>query len=153
MFFKRILTVCFLFFTLNALSQSPDNEPKSIEITGIITDSVSKLPIEYSTISLFEEGSEKPVSGSISNAQGKFKLNVSKSGYYNMLVESIGFISYPIHHIDIDKGTIKNLGKILLVKKITSLQAVTVTQSQSSLRTKLTKWFSMLKKTSLLREV
>ena len=139
MFFKRILTVCFLFFTLNALSQTPDNEPKSIEITGLIIDSVSKLPIEYSTISLFEEGAEKPVSGSISNGQGKFKLNVSKSGYYNILVESIEYNSYPVHHIVIEKGSIKNLGRILLVKKITSLQAVTVTQSQKLIENKIDK--------------
>ena len=139
MHFNRILTVCFLLFSLHASSQSSANISSSGEITGTILDSVSKLPIEYSTISLFEEGNEKPLGGSITNTQGKFKLEVSKPGYFNILVESIGYISYTTHHLLIDKNSFKNLGKILLVKKVTSLQAVTITSSQKLIENKMDK--------------
>ncbi len=139
MHFNRTLTVCFLLFSLHASSQSSTNESSSGEITGTILDSVSKLPIEYSTISLFEEGNQKPLSGSITNTQGKFKLEVSKPGYFNILVESIGYIPYSAHHLLIDKNSFKNLGKILLAKKVTSLQAVTITSSQKLIENKMDK--------------
>jgi ferric enterobactin receptor len=139
MLFTRLLTVCFLLFTLSASSQSSNNDAPSREITGTILDSASKLPIEYSTISLFEEGIEKPVSGTISNGQGKFKLEVYKAGYFSILVESIGYVSYSARHILLDKVGFKNLGKILLIKKITSLQAVTVIQSQKLIENKIDK--------------
>ncbi len=139
MHFNRTLTVCFLFFSLHASSQPSTNESSSGEITGTILDSVSKLPIEYSTISLFEEGNQKPLTGSITNTQGKFKLEVSKPGYFNILVESIGYTPYSAHHLLIDKNSFKNLGKILMAKKVTSLQAVTITSSQKLIENKMDK--------------
>src|SRR5580693_4326315 len=139
MLFNRLLTVCFLLFALRASSQSSVNESFPGGISGTVLDSVSKQPIEYSTVSLFEEGNAKPVNGSLSNEQGKFKLGMNNTGYYDILVESIGYTSYSVHHMLIDKSSFKNLGKILLVKKIANLQAVTITQSQNLIENKIDK--------------
>src|SRR5580693_782806 len=139
MLFNRLLTVCFLLFALRASSQSSVNESFPGGISGTVLDSVSKQPIEYSTVSLFEEGNAKPVNGSLSNEQGKFKLGMNNTGYYDILVESIGYTSYSVHHMLIDKSSFKNLGKILLVKKIANLQAVTVTQSQKLIENRIDK--------------
>ena len=139
MLFNRLLFVFFLFFTLRASSQSSANEPLTGEISGTVLDSVSKQPIEYSTISLFEEGATKAINGSLSNKQGRFKLELMKNGYFDILVESIGYTTYTVHHILIDKNTSKNLGKILLEKNITNLQAVTITQSQNLIENKIDK--------------
>jgi ferric enterobactin receptor len=139
MFFNRLLTVFFLVLALRASSQSPVNESFPGGISGIVLDSLSKQPIEYSTISLFEDGITKAVNGSLSNAQGKFKLGLEKTGYFDILVESIGYVPFSIHHILIDKSSFKNLGKIFLAKKITNLQAVTITQSQKLIENKIDK--------------
>ena len=139
MLFNRLLTICFLFFTIRASSQSTASESLSGEISGTVLDSVSRQPIEYSTISLFEEGVTRAINGSLSNGQGKFKLEINKTGYFDILVESIGYNSFSIHHILIDKRSSKNLGKILLGKKITNLQAVTITQSQNLIENKIDK--------------
>ena len=123
MLFNRLLTVCFLLFALRASSQSPANESFPGGISGTVLDSVSKQPIEYSTISLFEEGVAKAVNGSLSNAQGKFKLGISQNGYFDILVESIGYNSYSFHHILVDKNNFKNLGKIFLAKNSVPLNS------------------------------
>jgi ferric enterobactin receptor len=136
---KRAVTACFLLFSLRSLAQSPLNESAPGSLTGIILDSASKQPVEYAAISLYEDGNKKVINGVVSNSQGKFKLEVNKTGYFNILVESIGYLPVTLSRILIDRNAYKKLDKILLSKKITSLENVTVVAPQKLIENKIDK--------------
>jgi ferric enterobactin receptor len=136
---KPILIAFLLLCCLRSISQLPANEPAEGILSGLILDSATQQPIEYATISLYEEGIQKAINGAISNAQGRFKLEVSKSGFYNILVESIGYQAYSSNHFLIDKVSHKYPEKFLLRKKTTRLQDVTVIGSQKLIENKIDK--------------
>ena len=133
------MTACFLLFSIRSLSQSPINESAPGSLSGVILDSATKQPVEYAAISLYEDGNKKVINGAVSNSQGKFKLEVNKTGYFNILVESIGYLPFTISRVLIDKNAYKKLDKILLSKKITSLENVTVVAPQKLIENKIDK--------------
>ena len=136
---KAVLT-CFLSFCfLYSLSQVPAQETTSTTLTGVILDSSSRLPIEYATISLFKDGDTKSVNGALTNAQGKFKMEVIQTGLFDLLVESIGYLPFTLKGIKIDINTHKSLEKIYLGKKITRLADVTVIAPQNLIENKIDK--------------
>jgi len=119
---KFLLTFFSLTLSFYSIAQSPGPEAASSTLSGVILDSATRQPVEYATISLFKEGSSKTVNGALSNAQGKFKMEVSQTGSFNLLVESIGYLPYKLYEIRIDKYARQTLEKIYLRKKITELQ-------------------------------
>src|SRR5450631_1386698 len=127
---KFILPAFFLLFSLKSISQSLTTGPIQVSLSGIILDSTTLQPIEYATISLFEVGNKKAIYGALTDTQGKFTLELAKTGVFNILVESIGYQSYSISKLPIDKSHTKILEKIYLTKKNTMLQSVTVVGSQ-----------------------
>jgi len=136
---KSVLTCLLLLPSLFSISQSPANESAPLSIAGQVLDSASQQPIEYATISLFQQGSPKAVNGAISSAKGVFKLEGLKSGFYDLLVESIGYMPYSAKNILVDKKNARLLDKILLSKKVTTLQGVTVIASQNLIENKIDK--------------
>jgi ferric enterobactin receptor len=136
---KCALIFCLLLIYLRSVSQSKNNDGAPSALTGIVLDSASLLPIEYATVSILEDGSKKAVSGAISDKQGRFKFEVTKTGNFTALVESIGYMSHSIKNILLDKNGHKNLGKIFLQKKITNLQGVTVIASQKLIENRIDK--------------
>ena len=136
---KSILPVFLLLFSLPSIAQLPANESLQVSLSGIILDSATRQPVEYVTISLFEVGNQKAISGTITNAQGKFTLEIPKTGSYDVLVESIGYLPYSYKNLLIEKNINKFPGKIYLRKKTTQLQSVTVMGSQKLLENKIDK--------------
>jgi ferric enterobactin receptor len=136
---KFILPAFFLLFSLKSISQSLTTGPIQVSLSGIILDSTTLQPIEYATISLFEVGNKKAIYGALTDTQGKFTLELAKTGVFNILVESIGYQSYSISKLPIDKSHTKILEKIYLTKKNTMLQSVTVVGSQKLIENKIDK--------------
>ena len=136
---KTALVCLCLFFFLDSHSQSPGQETPSTTLTGVVLDSVGHQPIEYATISLFKEGSTNTINGALTNAQGKFKMEVVQTGKFDLLVESIGYQSYTLKGIQIEKNAHKNLEKIYLGKKITKLADVIVIAPQNLIENKIDK--------------
>lgn len=87
------LTVALLLFgiSLAAYSQGPNNTNfRKIKIEGIVVDKETQEPLEYATISLLNERFPERIQGGITDAQGKFNLEVFP-GKYNITLEYIGF--------------------------------------------------------------
>jgi ferric enterobactin receptor len=139
MYLRRCLTACFCLLFLHSRCQLPPNESAPGVIYGLILDSVSKQPIEYATISIFEKGNKKALNGTVSNAQGKFKLKMGKSGNFSMLVESIGYKPFSVEYIFSGKNARNGIEKILLSKKITTLDDVTIVAPQNLIENKIDK--------------
>src|SRR5258706_5991918 len=91
---------------------------KNGKITGKVIDSTSKKPIEYATISLFLKGNKKPVNGATSNDAGQFTITGVKGGDYTILIESIGYKSFSLDNIVVNKkNTSVDCNNILLPKR------------------------------------
>src|SRR5680860_951014 len=64
-------------FALNLFQSAVFAQDNSILVHGSGVESVSQSPMEYATIILAEPGSESPVTGTTTGADGTFKLESS----------------------------------------------------------------------------
>jgi len=109
-------------------------------ISGKVVDAVSKQPVEYSSITLKSGAASKPVNGTISDKNGAFVLNNLPAGNYSVEIEFIGYTAFLRDSLLITGNTTEiKLGDILLVKKSTTLEAVTVTGTRQLIETKIDK--------------
>src|SRR6185312_13547954 len=133
--------IAFLFFiVIRGSAQSIPKVGKEGQIKGLVLDSATHLPIEYATVTLFLEGSKKGINGAVTSAGGEFSCQVKVNGYFNILFESIGYQPFSIKHILLDrKASLKELPKIYLSKKTTSLESVTVTAPANLVENKIDK--------------
>src|SRR6516165_9565504 len=84
-------------------------------IKGTIIDSSSSQGIAYATVTLFQQGNPKPVSGASANDKGFFRLDNLATGNYRI---EIGFIGYKTKVFDkiviSTKHPVVNLERIFL---------------------------------------
>jgi ferric enterobactin receptor len=129
----------FLFIT-SAVSAQPKENDANAKITGKVIDSVTNLPLEYATISLFKQGEKKATNGAASGKDGNFTVTDVSTGVYTALVEFIGYQPFAINNIHIDqKHAVADLQNILLAKKMQYLQNVTVTGTAKLIDNKIDK--------------
>ena len=112
---------------------------QSGNLAGQLFDSLTGKPVEYATVSLVDPASHKTITGTVTGKNGVFSLPVAKTGYYNILMEAIGFLPVSREHLFIsaDKGL--DLGKVQMHIKESSLQSVTVTGGQKLIENKIDK--------------
>ncbi|GAA4330572.1 outer membrane beta-barrel family protein [Mucilaginibacter gynuensis] len=96
-------------------------------ISGTVIDSLSKKPLDYATISLFNSGGNSPITGVLTDDKGNFKLDNIKAGKYKL---AITFIGYPTKIIDpvitTSSKLDNNVGKVLLAPSSKVLNAVEI---------------------------
>src|ERR1700761_988594 len=135
---KRIFTILlFSIAVLTAKAQYPapgsPAAPSVIgHITGTITDSLTKKPIDYATIALFAPNNTTPISGVVSDEKGNFKLDNIPTGTYRITVSFLGYPAKTISNVTTTPGKPdKNIGVIQLVPNQRALKEVTVTGQAS----------------------
>src|SRR6185436_9758024 len=111
-----------------ALSQTKEKTEAKARITGTVVDSLSSLPIEYATITLFKRGENKASNGATSDSLGNFMVTNVSPGAFTVVVESIGYSSFTIGNVVVNqKHAAIDLRKIKLLKKQQTMANVTVT--------------------------
>ena len=118
------------------LSINLNAQQSSISIYGTILDSESNSPLEYATISVYPPNDSIVKFGGISNANGKFNLEVSK-GKYNIKIEYISFKEKLIKNINVFKSL--DLGAIELVIDQNVLDEVELIGEKTQVEIKLDK--------------
>ena len=73
-------------------------------ITGKIIDADTKLPLEYSTVSVFLKNQLKPITGTTSNKSGYFAITDLAVGTFSILIENIGYTPYKIDSVVFNKN-------------------------------------------------
>ena len=114
--------------------------PAGCEIYGMVIDSISGQPIEYTSISIID--SDKSIAtGGITDSDGKFEIEEIKPGEYDVKIEFMGFS--PVIFSDIKLSfrdqRVKDLGTIKLVPSSLELEAVKVLDERPILNLKLIK--------------
>ena len=118
------------------LSINLNAQQSSISIYGTILDSESNSPLEYATISVYSPNDSIVKFGGISNANGKFNLEVYK-GKYNIKIEYISFKEKLIKNINVFKSL--DLGAIELVIDQNVLDEVELIGEKTQVEIKLDK--------------
>jgi outer membrane receptor for ferrienterochelin and colicins len=117
---NKVLVLIFssMFFVHNLHSQ----ENKECHITGVINESVTFNPLEFSTITLINNKT-KEVFGGISDKNGNFDV-LAIAGIYTLKIEYISFKDKVFSKFNLDKNI--SLGTILLSINTESLEQVDI---------------------------
>src|SRR5665647_762170 len=120
---RTILLVLYLVMLVTVKAQPSAGNT----ITGTVRDSISKLPLEYATITLFTKGSKKPSTGTVTDKTGNFTLKEVKDGVYTIVFEFIGYKPFSINDVLLKtSNAVVDLKNISLSQPKNSLQTVTV---------------------------
>ena len=76
-------------------------------ITGTVIDSLSQKPVDYATVSVFDQASNKVVNGTITAADGKFTIDKLPAGTYRLRINFLGYANKTIANIKVDGGMLK----------------------------------------------
>ncbi len=141
---RAILLAFSLFFSVQAAAQFPggfggSKSPSILgNVSGTLVDSLTQQPVEFATIVLMKKG--KQVNGTISDADGKFKMSEIKGGTYSLQISFLGFDNKTIQDVKItpEKPDV-NLKNILLNATSTELTEVVVEGERSVVEVKIDK--------------
>ncbi|MEM9820163.1 MAG: outer membrane beta-barrel family protein [Bacteroidota bacterium] len=129
----------------NAQSQSSwtDKENKGpqvkVVIKGKVLDSESGDPLEFATISLFNQATNQVITGSITDAEGQFTLDARPGNFYAK-VEFISYQSKVIENIQVSAKPLQHdLGVIQLSMDAATLSEVEVRAEKSQMQMSLDK--------------
>ena len=133
--FTFALVLLLLLNSINHYSQQNSKSPK-IKISGTVIEKVSKLPLEYATITFTNTTSTKALAGGVTNAKGEFSIDIAL-GTYDIKIEFISFKHILIKDKNLQEKT--NLGQITLEEDATQLNEIVVRSEKSTVEIKLDK--------------
>ncbi|MDN3667323.1 TonB-dependent receptor domain-containing protein [Algibacter miyuki] len=112
-------------------------QQKTIEIKGKVIETETKQTIEYATISIIDNVTKKPITGTITNEAGLFSIDVTSGNFY-IEVSFLGFISKTFKDFKVEKNKI-DLKTISLSEDLEALGEVLVRAQKSQTEFKLDK--------------
>lgn len=121
--FKLCFVVVLTVMTVSSFAQGGG------KISGTVVNASSKALIEYASVSLIDEQSQKPLNGTITDAHGNFTLPGVAPGKYSIKIEFVGFKPTVRNYVMTGTGKV-NIGTIALDPASATLQEVTVTGSR-----------------------
>src|SRR5450432_3051725 len=108
-------------------------------VSGKVTDAISKVPIDYASVSIFTNGSKKPVNGGTTDNKGVFSIDDIDTGSYKLVIDFIGYQPDTVSIVINNKMTIVKLNDIVLSKKANTLETVTVVAQKPLIENKIDK--------------
>ncbi|WP_028908923.1 TonB-dependent receptor [Prevotella sp. AGR2160] len=102
------------------------SQPKTLLLSGEITDKDNKEPIEQATVQLLLAKDSSYVDGALTNEKGLFGINIVKPGDYLLKITSVGY--KPVfRHIHMAEGHDLAMGNIALHADAIMLKGAVVT--------------------------
>lgn len=124
------------------LKAEPGGEaaPKGGVIRGYVYDAKTSQPIEYATIAIFQHNQTAPVTGTISENNGRFRITGLADGVFDIEVTFMGYQSRKYQKIEInkDQSTI-DLGQVKMNPSTENIQQVDVVATRNSVEYKIDK--------------
>lgn len=97
------------------------------KINGLLIDSLSGKPVEFATIALINQKTNKPIDGTTSDTKGAFSMSKLAPGDYRLQYSFIGYKNQDSKPFTIAKGSDINVGSVKLSPDIRTLGEVVVT--------------------------
>ncbi len=139
---KQLFTGLFSLLTFSFVHAQQQNNIATGKagITGRIVDSLARQPVEYASITLFAKKGSPPVNGVVSGNKGSFTLTGLVPGSYFLSIEAIGYATKTVGPFTVsDKTQTLPLGDLLVAKKATDLESVTVVAPRGLIENKIDK--------------
>lgn len=108
-------------------------------ISGTVTDSIAKIPVEYASVSLYKEAETAPTAGVVTETGGTFKLDGIAPGKYKLVISFIGYADKIKMLETTGAKPDLELGKIQVAPNATSLNEVVVTANTGLVANKIDK--------------
>ena len=150
--FKSFSLVFFLTIVVNLMSQNGQLRPGKNgqsgqgqipaigQISGVVLDSISGKPVEYTTVALFRKNNKELVNGAITQKNGRFFMEKITPGRYFIKISFMGYKDKIIPDIMITKDKhIINLHKIKLQASMQILDEVVIDGSAPRIDYKIDK--------------
>src|SRR3546814_8572439 len=99
----KLYGLLFAFFLSLLGLQLFAQQPKG-QLTGKIIDSVTRLPIDYATISFYPVNDSKKVDGALADEKGNFTASNIIPGSYHIAVNFIGYSEKVFNGFEIKSG-------------------------------------------------
>ncbi len=122
----KLKTILIIFLSFALLPVFAQQVPGSYSIKGIVSDSVSKKPADYITVSL-KNAAKQVIRTAATKEDGRFAFEKLAAGKYTVAIISVEY-SGKIVPVDLTDNTkpSTDLGVILISPKVNQLSAVTV---------------------------
>lgn len=124
---KSIPLLLFFCFILQLQAQD-----QSISITGTVLDDGTKEPIELAGIRIMTARDSTYVTGTATNADGKFSINVKPARY----IVQVSFMGYTDQYINLNTRNKSSLGEIYLKEDAIQLSEAVVTAKAVEMQVK-----------------
>jgi outer membrane receptor protein involved in Fe transport len=134
---KKLYILIFCLFSFAGLKAHIINGDEAIGISGTLIDSVSQKPVDYATVSAFDQATGKLVSGSLTGADGKFTIDKLSAGTYQLKISFLSYASKTISNIKVGGSGMLKLGRILLSPDSRLLKEVQVTAKKALVEEKI----------------
>src|SRR6266487_3619536 len=100
---KGVLIGMLLYIFSATYSQTKEKTDAKAKLTGKVIDSLSNLPLEYATITLFKQGEKKAIDGTTTNSAGNFTITHISSGTFTIIMEFIGYKPFTTKNVIINQ--------------------------------------------------
>ena len=137
------LSRLFIFlFSSFLLSQQPSDSDfqgyasMNFKVFGIVSDSETKEPLEYATISIKSKNNSEKIFGGLTDQDGKFSVDVNP-GLYELKIDYVSFISYSNENLMVRGNT--DIGNIPLELDVSMLDEVEVRAERTQVEIRLDK--------------
>ena len=135
----RIFTLAVLILCSNNI-EAQVKQNTSNQLTGKVVDGSTKSPLDFVNITLFSVSDSLPVTGGITNSDGKFSIDQIPNGKYYARFKFIGYEEHLLSGILYDgKENVKNLGVVSLKNANTELSEVVIEVEKKMLETSIDK--------------
>lgn len=123
---KPVISSAFLllFFWTGAFAQNKSN----IKITGKIADAATSKPVEYASVGLTDQATNKVVNGAVTDSTGYFEITGIGAGTFTVNIDFIGYEKKSVKDVNLGTGRkTADLGNITLTSSVKTLAEVIVT--------------------------
>ncbi|MGC4042025.1 MAG: TonB-dependent receptor [Flavobacterium sp.] len=134
----RIKIAYLISFLLLSLTGSFAQD-KIVTLSGVVKDKTTKSNVPFVNVTLKSSQDGKPITGTVTNEEGRFVLTNIKSGNYTL---EFSFVGYKTNALPLYVGTLSEFldqGTIELEEDATSLKEVVVTSKQATIGEKMDK--------------
>ena len=118
---------CTLFIYLLGVSNLAAKELS--KVSGTVTDQNGQV-VPYANVALISTQDGSLVDGAVSDEEGKFLIETTKTGKVKLVVSSIGFASFESESFELKSGLVKDFGSVAIQDEMTGLEEVTVRSSR-----------------------
>lgn len=140
--FRIIILAAFILTSLTSLGQrsgGQSGERPTFSITGQLVEQSSGNPIEFATVSVFQEADSSLVTGGISDVKGFFRID-SKPGKLFLRIQFMGYEEVIVSNVRLGRGSLTfDAGKIEVKQDERLLDEVVVQAERTQMELTLDK--------------